>query len=87
MLDLLFKKTGGKNITVTMGAKGSLSRKRNNTSYHMPAFSNIAVDTIGAGDAYLSTFSAFYSLGVLYESHNKVFCYLHFHRKDLVPFL
>ena len=52
MLDLLFKKTGGKNITVTMGAKGSLSRKRNNTSYHMPAFSNIAIDTIGAGDAY-----------------------------------
>ena len=59
ILDLLFSKTGGKNITVTMGAQGSLSRKRNNISYHMPAISNIAVDTIGAGDAYYILSSLF----------------------------
>ena len=50
--NLLLNKVVGKNIAVTMGAKGSLSKNKNRPIFHMPSFSNMTVDTMGAGDAY-----------------------------------
>ncbi|MCB2212057.1 adenylyltransferase/cytidyltransferase family protein [bacterium] len=41
-------------VTVTRGHRGSTTYRRGNGMHHTPVFSEQAVDTIGAGDAFLS---------------------------------
>ena len=50
---------------MTVGKNGSYGYdlKKNNL-YYCPAFAKEVVDRLGAGDAYLSVFSAIYSIGI-----------------------
>ena len=61
----LSKKFKIKFLVVTSGKNGSYGYdlKKKQLSY-CPAFAEVIVDKLGAGDAYLSTFSSFYSLGI-----------------------
>ena len=47
----ILKLTKGKNISLTMGAKGSISSNGKNL-INMPSFTSTVVDTMSAGDAY-----------------------------------
>ena len=49
----ILKLTGGLNVSLTMGTKGSLScSKGSKKIFHVPSFTNVVVDTMSAGDAY-----------------------------------
>ena len=49
----ILKLTGGKNVALTMGAKGSIScNNRSKKLFYLPSFTNVIVDTMSAGDAY-----------------------------------
>ena len=49
----ILKLTGGKNVALTMGAQGSIScNSRDKKLFYVPSFTNVIVDTMGAGDAY-----------------------------------
>ena len=49
----ILKLTGGKNVALTMGARGSIScNSRNKKLFYVPSFTNVIVDTMSAGDAY-----------------------------------
>ncbi len=50
----ILKMTKGKNITITMGHKGSVSHLTKNKTFYMPSFTNVVVDTMSAGDAYFA---------------------------------
>lgn len=55
-------KKGTKNVIVTLGSKGSLLVNKDET-YFVPSFNVTAVDTVGAGDAYLGTLVAMLDQG------------------------
>ncbi len=65
LLPKLSKKFKIKFLVVTVGKNGSYGYdlKKNNL-YYCPAFAKEVVDRLGAGDAYLSVFSAIYSIGI-----------------------
>lgn len=50
--NLLMERLNAVNLAVTTGSNGSISKSKNKPIFHMPSFSNVAVDTMGAGDAY-----------------------------------
>ena len=65
LLSKLSKKFKIKFLVVTVGKNGSYGydlKKKN--LYYCPAFAKEVVDRLGAGDAYLSVFSAIYSIGI-----------------------
>lgn len=55
--------TGIRTVIVTLGANGSLLAK-SAASEHVPAYSVNAIDTTGAGDAFIGSFAVFLSEGV-----------------------
>ena len=65
LIPKLSKKFKIKFLVVTVGKNGSYGYdiKKNNL-YYCPAFAKEVVDRLGAGDAYLSVFSAVYALGI-----------------------
>ena len=50
----LLKLCGGKNISLTMGSRGSISTNRAKHIISFPPFTRSVIDTISAGDAYYS---------------------------------
>lgn len=57
IIDELFSLIEAKYISVTIGSEGSISREKNMKINYNPAFTNIIVDTISAGDTYFATSS------------------------------
>ena len=55
---------GSRRVVVTLGARGSLLADSEGT-VHIPAFPVSAVDTTGAGDAFIGSFAAFLGEGLL----------------------
>jgi rfaE bifunctional protein nucleotidyltransferase chain/domain len=65
LLPKLSKKLKINYLIVTVGKNGSYGYDlKNNDIYYCPAFAKDVTDKLGAGDAYLSIFSAIYSLGI-----------------------
>ena len=62
----LISKLNAKNLIVTLGAEGILIRHKNELleTGNLPAFADIAIDTAGAGDAFLVTASLMLKSGV-----------------------
>jgi ribokinase len=61
-------KTGCRNVVITLGANGALYASRDQVSEksacHVPAFPVNAVDTSGAGDAFIGSFAYFLATGL-----------------------
>lgn len=53
--NLISKKINGKYISITLGSNGSITKKKNGDCFQFPAFTNIIVDTMSAGDTYFVT--------------------------------
>ena len=51
----VLKLCNGKNISLTMGSKGSISTNIKKELFYTPSFTNTVIDTISAGDAYFTT--------------------------------
>ena len=50
----ILKITRGKYAIITLGSKGSVASTNSKFSFSMPAITKTTVDTMGAGDAFLS---------------------------------
>jgi ribokinase len=55
--------SGIKQVIITLGAEGAILGSRGRTR-HVPAFAMKAIDTTGAGDAFIGSFATFLSRGV-----------------------